>query len=98
MPRYTLERSDTFRKDFKAKAPEVREELKDVLRFLEDPGPQYNSLNTHKILDSTTKRQEGVQVWESYITWSHRVTFHYKPNYTIFLRATNGHDILPHRR
>ncbi len=98
MPTFTLERSDGFRQDYRAKASGVKEELQDVLRFLENPGPSHNSLNTHKIEDKTAKREEGVQVWESYITWSHRVTFNYKPNYTIFLRATNGHNILPRRR
>ena len=97
MPRFSLELSDGFRDDYRSKSPEVRAELDNVLRFLQDPGPTHNNLNSHKIAARRTRRDEGVQVWESYITWSHRITWHYKPGFVIFLRATNGHEILPHR-
>ena len=95
MPGFSLEASKGFKDDYKRKPAEVRAELDDVLRFLEESGPSHNSLNTHKIIDKRTKKIEGVQVWESYITWSRRLTWHYKPGYVIFLRATNGHEILP---
>lgn len=97
MPRFSLEFSDGFREDYRSKSPEVRSELDNVLRFLQDPGPTHNSLNSHKVADRRTRRGEGVQVWESYITWSHRITWHYKPGFAIFLRATDGHEILPRR-
>ena len=97
MPRFSLEFSDGFREDYRSKSPEVRSELDNVLRFLQDPGPAHNSLNSHKVSDRRTRRDEGIQVWESYITWSHRITWHYKPGFVIFLRATDGHEILPRR-
>lgn len=97
MPGFHLERSDGFMEDYRAKGREAREELTEVMRFLEASGPTHNSLNSHKIDDRRAQREEGVQVWESYITWSHRVTWHYKPEYVIFLRSTDGHEILPRR-
>ncbi len=98
MARFKLEMSEGFKIDYRAKSAEVRTELNAVLRFLQEQGPRHQSLNSHKIADRKTVRQEGVQVWESYITWSHRVTWHYKPGFVIFLRATNGHEILPRKR
>ena len=97
MPSFTLELSEGFGRDYRQKPKEVRAELDNVLRFLKESGPTHNSLNSHKIRDRLAKKDEGVQVWESYITWSHRMTWHYKPGYVIFLRATNGHEILPTR-
>ena len=97
MPSFTLEPSEGFKEDYRRKSPEVRAELDEVLRFLAESGPTHNSLNSHKINDRQAKREEKVQVWESYVTWSHRLTWHYKPGYVIFLRATNGHEILPKR-
>ena len=95
MPKFTLELSEGFKQDYLRKPPKVRAELDNVLRFLQESGPTHNSLNSHKVDDKQAKRDEGVQVWESYVTWSHRVTWHYKPNFVIFLRVTNGHEILP---
>ena len=95
MPSFTLELSEGFKEDYSQKPPKVRAELNNVLRFLKESGPKHNSLNSHKIIDKQTMSQESVQVWESYITWSRRMTWHYKPGYVIFLRATNGHEILP---
>lgn len=97
MPQFHLEASDGFKADYQAKDPSIRPELDNVLRFLGESGPTHNSLNSHKVHDRQAQREEGVQVWESYITWSHRVTWHYKPEYVIFLRATDGHEILPRR-
>lgn len=97
MPRYRLERSEQFKADYLAKGPDVKDELDNVLRFLGDPGPRHNSLNSHKISDRRALREEGIQVWESYVTWSHRITWQYAPNYTIRLRTTDGHEILPRR-
>lgn len=97
MPKFTLELSEGFKEDYRQKPSDVKSELRDVLRFLEESGPRHNSLNSHKVTDKKTKRDEDIQVWESYITWSHRITWNYKPGYVIFLRATNGHEILPRR-
>ena len=97
MPNFTLEASDGFKKDYLLKPPEVRVELDNVLRFLRESGPAHNSLNSHKIDDKQAKRLENIQVWESYVTWSRRLTWHYKAGHVIFLRATNGHEILPKR-
>ena len=97
MPRFTLEFSDEFRLNYARKASDVRAELDDVLRFLQEPGPTHNSLNSHRVGDRRARREEGVQVWESYVTWSHRITWHYEPDYVIYLRSTNGHEILPRR-
>jgi len=98
--RFKLERSDGFMSDYRAKEPDAQGELDDVLRFLEEVGPQHNSLNSHKITDKRAKREERVQVWESYITWRHRLTWHYerRRRYVIYLRATDGHEILPRRK
>ena len=95
MPRFTLEFSDGFRRDYENKPADVRTELDNALRFLQDPGPTHNSLNSHRVRDRRAQREEGVQVWESYVTWSHRVLWNYKAGFVIFLRATNGHEILP---
>ena len=97
MPQFQLELSDGFRDDYRAKDPAARSELDNVLRFLAEPGPTHNSLNSHKVDDRRAQREKGVQVWESYITWRHRITWHYKPGFVIFLRATDGHEILPRR-
>ena len=95
MPRFTLLFSDEFTEDYFGKAATVRSELDRVLRFLQDPGPTHNSLNSHRVRDRRAQREEGVQVWESYVTWSHRITWHYQPGFVIYLRSTNGHEILP---
>ena len=95
MPRFTLEMSDGFQKDYREKPQKVKSRLNNVLRFLQNPGPTHNSLNSHKILDKQTAREEGIDVWESYIDWSYRITWNYQPGRVIFLRATNGHEILP---
>ena len=97
MPSFSLERSDGFKDDYQNKDSEVRKQLNQVLKFLQEVGPTHNSLRSHKVTDRRTRVNEGIQVWESYITWSHRITWHYKPNYVIFLRSTNGHEILPSR-
>ena len=95
MPRFTLEFSDGFRRDYEDKSADVRIELDNALRFLQESGPTHNSLNSHRVRDRRVQREEGVQVWESYVTWSHRILWSYKPGFVIFLRATNGHEILP---
>jgi mRNA-degrading endonuclease YafQ of YafQ-DinJ toxin-antitoxin module len=97
MPIFKLELSDGFRDDYKNKDPRVQKELDGVLRFLQDPGPTYNSLNSHKIEGPAAKDEGQSQIWESYVTWSHRITWHYKPGRVIFLRSTDGHEILPRR-
>lgn len=97
MPKFTLQFSDGFQADYDSKVPEVQAELNNVLRFLQESGPAHNSLNSHKVTDRRARRDEGIQIWESYITWSHRLLWHYKPEYVIFLRSTNGHEILPRR-
>ena len=96
MPRFSLELADGFKDDYKSKQPEVRSELDNVLRFLQESGPTHNSLNSHKITGQAS-RDDGFKIWESYIAWSHRITWNYKPDYVIYLRATNGHEILPTR-
>ena len=95
MPRFTLLFSDEFTEGYFGKSATVRSELDQVLRFLQDPGPTHNSLNSHKVRDRRAQREEGVQVWESYVTWSHRITWHYLPDFVIYLRSTDGHEILP---
>ncbi len=95
MPRFTVEFSDGFVEDYDSKSAQVRSELDQALKFLQDPGPTHNSLNSHKVTDRRALREEGIQVWESYVTWSHRITWHYKPGFVIYLRSTNGHEILP---
>ena len=97
MPKFTLEISKGFEDDYRRKSEDVKSELDDVLRFLQESGPTHPSLHSHKVDDKRAKREENVQVWESYVTWSRRLTWHYKPGYIIFLRATNGHEILPRR-
>ena len=47
MARFRVDMSEGFKEDYKAKPPEVRKELNDVLRFLEQAGPQHQSLNSH---------------------------------------------------
>ena len=89
--------SEGFSDDYRNKDVKVKRELDDVLRFLADPGPTHNSLQSHKIEGRAAKDEEGLQIWESYVTWSHRITWSYKPGHVIFLRATNGHNILPGR-
>lgn len=98
MPRFRLEASDGFKEDYQRKDPAARAELDNVLRFLEEPGLRHNSLHSHQVQDRRAQREEGVQVWESYVTWSHRITWYYKPGFVIFLRSTDGHEILPRRR
>ncbi len=95
MPRFTLLFSDKFTEEYVRKPATVRSELDRTLRFLQDPGPTHNSLNSHRVRDRRAQREEGVQVWESYVTWSHRITWHYMPGFVIYLRTTNGHEILP---
>ena len=97
MPTFSLELSDGFKTDYLDKAPKVQRELDEVLRFLGDSGPTHNSLNSHKIGGPGARDEEGFQIWESYVTWSHRITWHYKPGRVIFLRSTDGHEILPRR-
>ena len=95
MPRFTLLFSDRFVEAYDNKQEDVRSELDHALRFLQDPGPTHNSLNSHRVRDRRAQREEGVQVWESYVTWSHRITWHYMPGFVIYLRSTNCHEILP---
>lgn len=95
MPSFQLALSDGFKDDYQKKPSDVQSELDDVLRFLRTSGPSHRSLHSHKVQRDPAKRNEGVQVWESYITWSHRLTWNYLPNFTIYLRATDGHEILP---
>ena len=96
MPTFTLELSDGFKGDYQSKAADVKKKLDEVLRFLADPGPTHNSLNSHKIEGRAAKDEQG-QIWESYINWGNRITWSYQPGRVIFLRATNGHNILPGR-
>lgn len=96
MPKFTLELSDGFKDDYRNKASDVKKKLDEVLQFLADPGPNHNSLNSHKIEGRAAKDEQG-QIWESYLTWEHRITWSYRPGYVIFLRSTNGHNILPKR-
>lgn len=97
MPAFSLQPSPEFQAGYQRKPPEVRAELDNVLRFLNESGPTHNSLNSHRVRDRRAQTEEGVQVWESYVTWSHRVTWHYEPGYVIYLRSTNGHEILPRK-
>ena len=94
MPQFSLELSDNFHANYRSKRPEVKSELDDALRFLNEPGPLHNSLNSHKIEGKGGRTSSGVQIWESYVTWAHRITWHYKADFVIYLRATNGHEII----
>ena len=95
MPGFNLQLSPEFHAGYHRKPPDVQAKLDEVLRFLRESGPTHNSLNSHRVRDQRAQREEGVQVWESYVTWSHRITWHYQPGFVIYLRSTNGHEILP---
>ncbi len=95
MPGFKLNMSDEFKANYKEKPEDVRAELNDVMRFLEQSGPKHPSLNSHPVTDRKVENGESIRVWESYVTYSHRVLWNYQPGFSIFLRSTDGHEILP---
>ncbi len=94
---WKLERSDGFKEDYRLKTSDVQSELNEALRLMNKSGPIHPSLNSHKVFDARGRlfKEDGKQIWESYVTGRHRITWKYKADRVIFLRSTNGHEILP---
>lgn len=84
MNNYQVSKTRKFKKSLKNLPKDVQKQYEKALKLLQDP--KYQSLKTHRY-----DRDQGAEIWGSYVTKKYRVFWRYHSNNTILVVGLDFH-------